>query len=315
MDVFRSVPYERNSDFIIHPYKIGGNTMIRIFIALVACVVLCANGHAAQSTIVTAEGSSCMGRDKSRDQAEREAKVNAQRNAVENAQTFIRSQTEVKTFVVEKDVIEAYSQAKVTVLEELKDGTGWYKDPVSGECFKTTIKAEVIPDEKAMQDIAQKPGIADDPSGPLNVKVWTEKKEYRDGEKVRIFLRGNRPFYVRVIYRDVEGKDSLQILPNPHRGDNYFRGGVTYEIPEEGQDKFDLEVTPPFGIEQVILYASTAQLGDIDLQEAGGVYKAKTNSKDIGVKTRGLKLVGKSKSEPTAGAGFVESRVEVRTKK
>ena len=58
-------------------------------------------------------------------------------------------------------------------------------------------------------------------------------------------MRGNKPFYAKVIYKETTG-NLIQILPNPYRKDNYFNGGVIYEIPS-GNDKFELEVNPPFG--------------------------------------------------------------------
>ena len=115
-----------------------------------------------------------------------------------------------------------------------------------GRCFKSRIKAEVVPDEKAMNKAAAGKDLTEDPAAPLSVGLWTDRQEYRRGEKVHIFIRGNRPFYARILYRDAEGR-TLQLLPNPYRTDNYFRGGVTYEIPEGDRDRFSLEISPPFG--------------------------------------------------------------------
>ncbi|MEN6319872.1 MAG: DUF4384 domain-containing protein [Syntrophaceae bacterium] len=288
-----------------------------LFLVLTVCVIslLCIESisDAAQSTIVVAEGYSCMGVDKSRKQTEQDAKTDVKRNAVENAKTYIKSQTQVKDFQTESDLIEAYSNGTVTIIEELKSGSGWYKDPTLGDCFRIKAKAEVIPNEKAMAAMSKNTAMSDDAAGPLNVKVWTEKKEYHKGEYVRVYLKGNRPFYARVLYRDVKGK-LLQILPNPYRNENYFHGGIVYEIPS-GNDQFQLEVSPPFGDEQIILYASTAPLGEIDLEESGAVYGVKTRSKDIGMKTRGIKLVtGGTKNQP-AGAEYREIKIELKTKK
>lgn len=268
---------------------------------------------AAQSTIVVAEGYSCMGVDKSRKQTEQDAKTDVKRNAVENAKTYIKSQTQVKDFQTESDLIEAYSNGTVTIVEELKSGSGWYKDPTLGDCYRIKVKAEVVPDEKVMTAMSKNAAISDDPTGPFMVKVWTEKKEYRKGENIRVYLKGNKPFYARVLYRDVKGK-LLQLLPNPYRNENYFHGGIVYEIPS-GNDQFQMEVSPPFGDEQIILYASTAPLGDIDIVESGAVYGVKTRSKDVGMKTRGIKLVGGGTKNQPAGAEYIESKIELKTKK
>jgi len=264
----------------------------------------------AQSTITEAEGYACMGYDKSRKQTEEEALTNAKRMAVEYASTYIKSETRVKDFQLEKDLIDAYANATVKIIQEVEKA--WYRDASSGDCFKLKIKAEVVPDEKAMTKISKGAEFADDPSAPLNVQVWTDKKEYRQSEKIRIYLKGNKPFYARVLYKDAKG-DLLQILPNPFRADNYFHGGVVYEFPS-GNDKFELQVTPPFGEEGIIVYAGTNALGEIDLKDIGAVYEIKTKQQDIGVKTRAVKIRPKEEGKESAASEFYEGKVTVKTK-
>jgi len=99
----------------------------------------------------------------------------------------------------------------------------------------------------------------------------------------------------------------VQILPNPYRKDNYFQGGVIYEIPS-GPDRFELEVTPPFGEESFIVYASTGELGSLELEQAGGVYKVRTTLDDAGEKTRGIRIVEKGS---TKDAEFAEEKLDI----
>ncbi len=283
--------------------------MFRIMFAVICCLVVFShNLYAAQSAITEAEGYSCAGDDKSRKQTELSAMSEAKRIAVEYAVSYVKSETKIKDYQIEKDIVEAYSNATVKVIE-IKDRS-WYKDERSGDCYRIKIKAEVIPDEKAMISLTANQAAADDPSLPLSVKVWTDKKQYKNKEQIKIFLKGNRPFYARVLYVNVKG-ESLQLLPNPSRQDNYFNGGVIYEIPS-GNDRFELEVNPPFGEEKIIVYASSTELGKINVQAAGDVYEVKTNSQDVGVKTRGIQLKEKSQgSKPTES--FFESNVTIKT--
>lgn len=270
---------------------------------------------AGQSIIVLAEGYSCMGIDKSRRDTEKEARAEARRNALENALTTIKSTTKVKDFQVEKDLIDAYSAGKVTIVEEVREKTGWYRDPAMGDCFKYVARAEVEADEAILAKLTDKQDFSEDSSSPLTVKLWTDKKEYRAGESVKIYLKGNRPFYVRILYKDAAGNIS-QILPNPYRRDNYFQGGVVYELPEGNRDRFQLEIAPPYGREELVLHASSAPLGDLEVEPKGGVYQVKSAEKEIGVKSRGIKLMGgvsSSQGEPK-GAEFVETKIEVVTK-
>jgi len=133
---------------------------------------------------------------------------------------------------------------------------------------------------------------------------------------MKIYLKGNKPFYARVLHRDATGA-TLQILPNSYRTDNYFHGGTVYEIPT-GNDPFDLEVAPPFGEETLIVYAASSPLGGLDLQEKGAFYQVKTGDQDTGVRTRGLKLQpvqGPQSGQSPAVSEFFETRQTVKTAK
>jgi hypothetical protein len=283
--------------------------MRKIIFFLVVMLFMATHLNAAQSTIKIAEGSACMGDDKSRKQTETAAMTEAKRNAIEAVKTYVSSATEVKDFELQKDIIAAYANATVEVIEEM--GKGWYKDPAQGDCYKVKIKTEVIPDEQAMKKARDT--TLDDPSLPLAVKLWTDKESYRAGEKIKIYLKGNKPFFARVIYQDA-AKNNLQLLPNPYRQDNYFQGGVTYVIPS-GTDKFELEVNPPFGEESIMVYASNSQLGDLNLKQDGAVFAVKTKTRDIGTKTRSIKIKDVSLGTAEQPAEFSEGTIVVKTKK
>jgi hypothetical protein len=295
--------------------------MLRIFISIIMVIFWISNVYAAQSTIMNSEGYACMGEDKSRKQTENAAMADAKKKAVEDAVTYVSSVTKVEDYAIVQDIINAYSKASVKVIEKK---TSWYKDERTGDCHKAQIKAEVIPDEKAIKDAAAKKPAADNPVLPLQVSVWTDKKEYASGDKIKIYLKGNKPFYARVLHRDTKG-GYMQLLPNPYRADNYFNGGVIYELPS-GNDRFELEVSPPFGDEQIILYSSTSPLGDINLKAEGGVYQVKTKERDIGIKTRGVKIKGvdedlsakksiggAEKKDKLQASEFFEEKLKIRT--
>lgn len=223
----------------------------------------------------------------------------------------IRSQSEYRDSLLQKDLLEAYANGTVQTLENLE--AVWYQDPRSGDCYRVKLKVEVVPDEKALAKAAAGKDFSEDPTAPLQVKVWTDKPEYRQGEQMRVYLRGNKPFYGRVVYRDASGQ-LVQILPNPHRRDYYFQGGVTYELPGGG-DRFDLKVQRPFGAEAVVVYASTGELGAIDLDPAGDVYAVRTRGVDVGTRSRGVAVTPKQEgSAASAAAEFSETSVEVATR-
>src|SRR3990172_5512770 len=236
--------------------------MKKLLFTVLISLAVASHLHAAQSSITESEGTACMGDDKSRKQTEEAALADAKKKAVEYASTYLKSETNIKNFVLEKDLVSAYANATVKIIQELEKS--WYKDQSSGDCYKIKVKAEVIPDEKTMAGLAKSPSSTDDPSAPLSIKIWTDKKEYKTGEKIKVYIKGSKPFYARVMYKDASG-EFVQLLPNPYRNNNYFNGGTIYELPS-GDDRFELEVNPPFGDENIIIYASTSPLGEISTE-------------------------------------------------
>ena len=263
---------------------------------------------AGQSLIIESIGTASMGDELSINETIRKAKINAKRNAVENASTYIKSESVIKDFMAEKDLTEAYAQAEVKIIEIISGK--WFNDPVSGNSYEIKIKAEVIPRAENINGPAYAASALDNPAGPLLVKVWADKKTYPKGSKMKIYLKGNKPFFARIIYKTADSK-LIQLLPNPYRTKNYFSGGVVHEIPS-GEDKYELKVSPPFGKEKILVYAGTAGLGDVGLAEAGSVYKVIDSEKKLSRGTRSL--VFQAKDENERFAEFYETDIRVTTK-
>ena len=286
--------------------------MKRTILILLGTLLLPLAARAAQSVIIESEGYACAGVDFSRKQTEESAMQDARRKGGEAALSYIQSETHIKDAMLEKDLMSAYSNAQVKMLQELMKE--WFKDPATGDCFRVKLKLEVTPDDKAMASLAKSKGgeILDDPAAPLAVKVWTTKDTYKEGETVKVFIKGNRPFYGKMVYKDAGG-GLVQLLPNPFRQNNYFNGGAVYEIPS-GDDHFDMNICSPFGSEQVTLYASTAPLGDLDLVPSGGVYEVRTKASDIPSGTRGIKISSQGKGGGKAAAAeFAEASKVMET--
>ncbi|MDX8395946.1 MAG: DUF4384 domain-containing protein [Mariprofundaceae bacterium] len=266
--------------------------------------------EAGQSSILEAEGMACLDYTKSQKQTEIEAMTDAKRKASEQASTYIKSHSDMVDFEVQKDLVQAFSDTTVRMLQIL--GKSWHQEDSLGKCYHLRIQAEVIPNEVAMQKVESK--TIEDPTAPLNVKIWTDKSEYAIGETIKLYLRGNKPFFGRVVYQDAKGR-LIQLLPNPHRQDHYFEGGIISEIPS-GRDQFELEVTPPFGAEKITVYASTEPTGDLDVQDAGEVYLIETKPNDVAIQTRGIAIKKKSKTSGKAKrpSEFAEHIALIRTK-
>jgi hypothetical protein len=114
-------------------------------------VIIDASGmdFTASTLFAESDGYACMREDKS--QTVQAAMADAKRKAIEKVLSYIKSET--KGFDLEKDMVSAYSNATVNIIKEFEKA--WYKDAQFGDCYKVKIKAEVIPDEKAMEKIAK----------------------------------------------------------------------------------------------------------------------------------------------------------------
>ena len=126
-------------------------------IPLLIFVFVCAGtAHALEPVTTEADGMSCMGYDKSRKQTETDALMNAKRNATESTMTSIKSETVIKDFKVEKDLVAAYANATVRVVETIE--SAWYRDDSAGDCYKVRILAEVTPAEAGPEGAGGKQG-------------------------------------------------------------------------------------------------------------------------------------------------------------
>jgi hypothetical protein len=258
--------------------------VIVIPVVLLIVILSSANLYAAQSIITESEGSACMAQGKTKAQVEAEALVVASENAKQSAVQYLKAQG-----WQDQGLLSRYERGSTNVVEELEKA--WEGKSSSSQCYRTRLRVEVVALEAARTGgtrgvavVAKTNELVS--SGPLDVQLFTDKASYAKGEKIRIYLKGNKSFYARVVYRDAGG-NVIQLLPNPYRQDNYFRAGVTHEIPSVN-DRFDLEVSPPFGTEDIVLFASTFPLGNVDVQPAGAVYEIKVAYTEIGIKTRGI---------------------------
>ncbi len=261
---------------------------------------------AAPSVITESFGYACLSEDRTKRQTEEMAVNDAKRNAAEKVSTKIKTQTTVENLQLKNDLVEAFSSSKVVVIEQ--EGK-WDKEPPAiGDCFKVKIKAEVFPSIDEKKSLEHQ--LLNDPSGPLVVNLFTNKKTYKNNDTVKIYLQGNKPFYAKIFYKDSTGQ-ILQILPNPYRNENYFQGGVIYEIPS-AKDRFELKIEPPFGDEEIILYSSTTEIGKVDSESLGAVYKVKTKDKqELSISTRGISLKPKTdNSQPTEE--FYEKSLKIK---
>ena len=200
------------------------NFKIALMFSIMLLQIVCFSSSlfASQSLITESEGRSCLENGKTKKQVEEAAIDIARRNAIENVINYLRGGTSDSPT---RGHQSSYHDARVNVINELEKK--WISED-GQECFAIVIQAEVIPVEKITKrttrglHIVKKEAEPVQISATLNIEVWTDRTEYKTGDEVTIFLKGNKPFYARVIYKDVSG-NILQLLPNPYRSNNYCR--------------------------------------------------------------------------------------------
>ncbi len=239
-------------------------------------------GKNTSSIIVQAEGIALLGENDTPNQARMNALLQAKRNAAEAVLTKITSNTTVKDFVLTEDIITAKSKADVTVLEQ-------ENLPTINNEYKVKIKAEVRIDETP----EKKTEITTiDSDKPLKIIVWTPKTTYKNGEKLSFSILTTKDSYIVVRYTMSDGS-SLQLFPNEYWNDNFVRGSETLNIPSDKIKTFDLEVSEPFGIEKLNVYASSAKIEKVPNSES---------------RTRGIRINAKKGYEE-----FSEASLEIIT--
>lgn len=313
----------------------------RYLITLLAVVLLVAPFEArseeeasVRSTIQAVDGYAYLAEDKTLSELRSAALNNAKQQALANANTFIRSRTEVDNFVLKSDSVLINAEGTVKILEQKDEGIR------DNSRYHIWIRAEVeylLGDEESYETAgagAEKGDLGSGQSqstgavvknremagkdGPLTVKVWSTKKQYAAGEKIVILLQGNRDFYARIVDINSNG-DIVQLLPNEFRPSTLFAGGRVYTIPGPG-DRFDLTVSPPFGTDKIVVYSSDVPLGEVDLKPVGqglGIFAGSQES--LGVRTRGISVTARtsektvSHGEPAAIAEFYEAHYDITT--
>jgi len=141
----------------------------------------------------------------------------------------------------------------------------------------------------------------------LDVRIWTDRKEYEEGETVTLYMQGNRDFYGKVIQIDRKGA-ILQLLPNNYRQLSSFEKEKLYRIPDEG-DRYQLAVQPPLGTIRFIVHATRLPMSQVNLQSTtGGIFKYRASAKAFGRSVRHVIPAGEEQ-----GTEFCEATWVIKT--
>lgn len=301
------------------------STHILYFYLFLFTLILPINGYSAEqqasskshdqgkrSYIQSVDGYAYLSEDMTLSETRSAAFANAKRQAIEMALTSIKTYTRVEDFILKKDIVEGKSEGAVTILEQKDHGVEnnvryhvWIKAEVKYE-----LSSEKKPDKNNSANISLS-SVVMDKNGPLTVKVWTLKKQYKDGETVTVFIQGNRDFYAKIVNITSSG-NIIQLLPNDYRTTTFFEGGEVYKIPDK-EDRFKMKISPPYGEDKIIVYASEVPVANVSMESIGqglNMYRGKPSS--FASKTRGISIAPSTPSK-NSGVAFYEASTTFRS--
>ncbi|MBI5884171.1 MAG: DUF4384 domain-containing protein [Elusimicrobia bacterium] len=128
-------------------------------------------------------------------------------------------------------------------------------------------------------------------SGDLSVEIWSDKLEYKPGEKMSVSVRASQDCYLTLIDVGTSGKATV-LFPNFWHSSNDVKAGVTYTIPDPEKAGFQFEVDGPSGREFVRAIVSkepVVELADAMSQPSADAPFSPVK-KDLGVLTRDIKV-------------------------
>lgn len=127
----------------------------------------------------------------------------------------------------------------------------------------------------------------------FNVKLWTNQKSYRPGDKIAFYFSSEKDCYLNIVDIGTSGNITL-LFPNTYHPDSKISAGRTYKIPDETSHMFGFQVDPPAGRERVYAIASTRPLNIFSNNFRGVPYQSMTRGKtrDISVTTAADSLSG-----------------------
>ena len=108
-------------------------------------------------------------------------------------------------------------------------------------------------------------------SGQFQLEVWTDRGQdallYGQGELMKIYLRSNRPCYVRLIYILADGQKTLLLDNLPINAESVNRSLLVNELKD-----LDFECAAPFGAEMLVAVGRTDQFDPLKTVEKDGYY-------------------------------------------
>lgn len=118
---------------------------------------------------------------------------------------------------------------------------------------------------------------------PLNVAVTThlgDHARFIKGDEIQFLLSTNQSCYALLLYRDASNR-LWQLFPNRMSGSQKLPAGDYMTFPVTGTG-IRITVGPPYGEEQVVLYASNKPLPELAFRQSNnGLRQLKNNLSEV----------------------------------
>lgn len=244
---------------------------------------------------VTGEGCYAYGDNETPAQAKQAAQSIAQEKAVRTHRVYVQSETKVKNFQLENNVIQT---ASAGMLEDIKVEK---EEKKSGQVICVSVSAKLSPfsiEEMIRQRINAK-DIAEEAvksrvvisSVGFGLRVWTNKTDERfiEGERLIIYVSPERDGYLKLDYFQADGT-VVHLVPNLYSGQVMVKAGQTYVFGDDASAQHFV-IQHPYGNETIKAILSEQPV-EIPIKSDKPVEDSRDYLKNLKSGTRGVRIVG-----------------------
>lgn len=125
----------------------------------------------------------------------------------------------------------------------------------------------------------------------INIEVTTylgDNQTFKQGDKIAFLVSLDKDAHLLMIYQDANN-NLIQVIPNRYRPRDLYQAGLFIAVPDS-KEPFEFVVNPPFGEEQLWVFASANTFPALEGEELGnGLRKLNGNLPEILQKVRANK--------------------------